>query len=95
MSTARECETVTGLRGVPRPFWYALVMVFISMLLSTGLTIWYAHQVGEETGRKFCSIVVRLDDTYRAHPPETETGREIAEDMARLRADLHCNERGM
>lgn len=37
-----------------------------------------------------CALIVTLDNTYRANPPTTTTGQEVAANVHKLRMDLGC-----
>ena len=83
--------------------WYAVVMVFLSIGVAVGVNIWYTQRVAaasraaneetvRETSQKWCKIVTTLDNAYRAQPPTSPTGRQLAQDMHQLRIDLDCKE---
>ena len=68
-----------------------------------GVNIWYTQRVAaasraaneetvRETSQKWCKIVTTLDNAYRAQPPTSPTGRQLAQDMHQLRIDLDCKE---
>lgn len=72
------------------PAWYALAVIVLSTLTMALLAIGIAQHTARESERKWCSIVVTLDDAYRQTPPSSTVGRQLAADMAQLRRDLGC-----
>ena len=44
----------------------------------------------EENDRKWCTLLVEMDEAYGASPPSTETGRRIAQAIHQRRVDLGC-----
>ena len=62
----------------------------VSMALTAGVAVWQARQAVHETEQRWCGLVSTLDDTYRTTPPQTEAGRRVAEQIARLRAEFGC-----
>ncbi len=75
---------------LPRSYRYALAMAFVSMLLLTVVSVLYAQHAVDRGGRKFCTLVVGLDEANHESPPLTDRGRQLADDMTRLRRDLGC-----
>jgi hypothetical protein len=69
---------------------YALVAVYVSMVVLTMASLLYAQHVAESSARKWCSLVSTLDDAYRGQPPTTPTGERVASDIHQLRRDLRC-----
>lgn len=83
----------------PAPMWYVLVTVMVSMLLVSGAGIWYTNHVDakrehaeRESDRNWCSIVGTMNQAFNdpANPPQTEIGRQLAADFAKLYAELDC-----
>lgn len=82
----------------PIPRWYALMSMFIGVAVSLGITLWYITVVdrqsdrdNEANDRKWCTLLVELDDAYSAGPrPTTEVGRRVADAIHQLRIDLGC-----
>ena len=79
---------LTRVRG-----WYALSAVYVSMLALAVGSVIYSNRVASSSTRKFCSVVVTLDDAYRSLPPTSPIGKKLALDMHQLRNQLHCTER--
>lgn len=83
-------ERIRELRRLVRRGWYVLVVSFVAAFMAAAAAMIYANRVAHESERKWCGIVVTLDDAYDVNPPETPAGRRIADDLARLRADFGC-----
>lgn len=74
----------------PVPRWYVMAAILVSSL-SIGLaSVVYANHVALESERKWCSIVATMDDAYKAQPPITESGKNVARDIDKLRSSLRC-----
>ncbi|TDB70394.1 hypothetical protein [Micromonospora sp. KC723] len=68
-------------------------VVFASLLFAAAVAISsmvYANSVARTSERSLCDLVVRLDDTYRATPPQNATGRQLAAEIGHLRSELDC-----
>lgn len=64
---------------------YALCALAVSLI---GLTIagyLYTNKVGTDSVRRFCGIIVISDNVYRANPPQSEIGRQLAAEFHKLR----------
>ena len=84
-----------GLLTTPR--WYLLVAVVVSMMMLAAAGIVYTNwaiargaAAERESDRRWCQLLTTLDDAYQAAPPQTETGRRLAADVHKLRAELGC-----
>ncbi len=84
-----------------RPSWYSWVVVIGTSLVSSMLALLVALQMNArsearerqarvDSDRKWCSIVVTLDEGYRKAPPSTPTGQSLAKAVDELRRDLPC-----
>jgi len=73
-----------------RPTWYFLVVIYLSMFALVVGTMLYTNYVAEENNRKWCHLLVTLDESYSSTPPVSALGRKIAADIHGLRADLKC-----
>jgi hypothetical protein len=49
-----------------------------------------AEQREREADRRWCELLVTMDDAYGSTPPQTELGRRIATAMHQLRTDFGC-----
>ncbi|MFE9960108.1 hypothetical protein [Micromonospora sp. NPDC005299] len=67
-----------------------MITSFLFALVATISSMVYANSVARHSVQDLCSLVVTLDDTYRATPPQTPTGRQIADQMSQLRTRLDC-----
>lgn len=43
-----------------------------------------------EADRRWCELLITLDDAYGATPPQSSTGQRLAADVHNLRVDLGC-----
>jgi len=55
------------------------------------ISIWWASRVDELSNQRWCGMVVTLDNTYRDKPPNSDLGRQLAEEFKKLRHDFGCN----
>jgi CHASE1-domain containing sensor protein len=79
------------------PRWLLLVAMLGSIfLVSIGGVAYTNHVDGKresferEADRRWCQLLVTLDDAYRSAPPATETGRRVAGAVHALRVSLKC-----
>jgi hypothetical protein len=73
-----------------RPGWYWWLIMVVTAVVGPGLAIWVSAANQHRSEQALCEVVVLSDDAYRAHPPATPTGQQIAAAMARLREKYHC-----
>lgn len=81
------------LHGERNAVWYDLTAIFISIVLCVSLGVFntiYAHNQARRTEQKFCRVVGVQVEAYRQVPPQTDTGKKIADAMTRLSHDLKC-----
>jgi hypothetical protein len=71
------------------PWWYVLLASFVSSLLTGVLSLVLAVHYAQETGRKFCDVLIAQDSPES--PPTTERGKVIAEKIRELRRSLDCD----
>jgi hypothetical protein len=71
--------------GAMRP-WFNVLVLALGLGLLAGFTITYVS----EQQRKICGLIVLMDDTYRANPPPSETGRRMQDEVRRYRARIGC-----
>lgn len=82
---------------------YVLLLALVASALAAGAAMVYANRVARaaearanaesaESDRRWCTVLGRLTGTYNdpASPPQTELGRQIAEDFRVLLASLGC-----
>lgn len=74
-------------------FTCTLVMFIVSLVYAThaaNAAVARANQSTATQTRQFCSLMTTLDDTYRATPPSTLTGKRVAAEVHALRLGLGC-----
>lgn len=83
--------------ALSKPRWYALLMVVLSMIVLTGLSVgWTSYVDGQreqserEADRRWCVLLVIVDDAYSDAPPTTETGRRLAEAYRQMLKAFDC-----
>ena len=69
-----------------------LAVVFTSVLVMTGLNVFYSNERIKESNRYFCDIVMTVNDAYRDSPtpPQTELGKKLQQQYADLERRLQC-----
>ncbi len=84
-------------RELPVSAWRTLVVAVACMvILAVAGVLYTGHAIREqdraerEQDRRWCALLVTLDDQYRAPPPTTETGRRVAAAIAFLRESFGC-----
>lgn len=80
-------EDARGSRRRGAYFWAVMV---VYMVAGPAVAIWVSQANQHRSERAWCGIITTLDDTYRATPPTTPVGRQIAAAMAKLRRDYRC-----
>ena len=83
--------------GTPMPRWYALVVTVSSVallalagVLYTNYSLGEADKTERENDRRWCQLLVTLDDAYSTVPPTSALGRRVADAIHALRTDLEC-----
>jgi hypothetical protein len=74
-------------------FTCTLIMFIVSLVYAThaaNAAVDRANQSTATQTRQFCSLMTTLDDTYRATPPATLTGKRVAAEVHSLRLGLGC-----
>jgi hypothetical protein len=81
-----------------RPGWYRWVAVIASSLgfslAAIGVSkvaIDREQQAREIADKRWCTIIVTLDDAYEETPPQTPAGQNVARAIKGLRGDLGCS----
>lgn len=79
------------------PRWYRFAAVVASLIvLGVGSVSWTAYvdhkreKAERESDRRWCDLLVTLDNAYAAGTPTTEIGRQVAAAIHNLRVDLDC-----
>lgn len=75
---------------IPKSIWYSVIASYVSGILITISMFVYTNYIDDQSNRRWCTIVVTLDDTYKQTPPLTEVGKKIAESIHDLRIEFDC-----
>ncbi|WKU08020.1 hypothetical protein [Micromonospora sp. HUAS LYJ1] len=77
--------------------WQVLVVVLVTAVLAAGLALvsasrsaGVAEDARRESERRWCGVVVALDDAYQESRPVTPAGQRIADSIAQLRREFGC-----
>lgn len=78
-------------------WWYWLLALGgVAFTILSGL--FYVDRVQEQTlrverenDRKWCALIVPLDDAYQSSTPSTPLGIKVRDAIHKLRSDLGCN----
>lgn len=73
-----------------RPGWLWWAAMLASSLTTGLVAIVVARNGVAESQRKWCAVVVTLDDAYHETPPTTAAGRNLADSIAQLRREIGC-----
>lgn len=76
--------------GQRRVIAYMVAIAFTSTLIGSGASLAVAWRANEESDKKWCSVVVTLDNAWHEAPPTTKSGKNLAADISALRKSLHC-----
>lgn len=70
---------------------YAVVVAFIACAAIAFASVAYSSHVQRETDKKWCTLMVTLDEAYSgAQKPTTPLGQRVAAAIHDLRTDLDC-----
>lgn len=69
---------------------YALLMGVSATLLAVGVNIAYTKNSVTKSDREWCELLVTLDTAYSQTPPQSETGRKVANEIHHLRVSRKC-----
>lgn len=81
--------------------WYALLISFIACVVVALASVFYASNVQEQSERRWrdqqrqsdqrwCALLVQLTNAQDKSPPATQSGREFAAELVRLRDSFGC-----
>ncbi|MEU7771216.1 hypothetical protein AB0C44_07810 [Micromonospora taraxaci] len=77
--------------------WHVLLVVLLTAVVTFTLALVSAsrsaalsERARDESERRWCGVVVALDDAYRESQPQTPAGRRIADSIAQLRTEFGC-----
>jgi hypothetical protein len=76
---------------VPRKL--LVTWLVVTGLLFTGIlaSFQYTNYVDRRSNNDLCGLVNAFDDTYKATPPPSDTGKVLAREMIRLRDRFKCS----
>lgn len=75
----------------PRRVLYALIVALVTAISVASISVYYANYVDRKSNQRWCGMVVALDNTYREKPPNSDLGRDLANEFRKLRHDFDCN----
>lgn len=70
--------------------WYLLVVILVTSLTLAGFNVWYTQRVAAKADQRWCNQVSAQAAVYREVPPQTATGKRLAQANADRLAELHC-----
>lgn len=70
--------------------WWVLVVCLVASLATGAASMVYANRAAAESERKWCVLLVLLDEAYSSTPAQTELGRRVAEAVSQLRDGFAC-----
>ena len=76
---------------IDRRIVVAILMCFLSCVLMCVMTFVFTVRVAREGVHNFCDLLGTYDQVYREHPPTTETGRTLAQQIHELVERLECS----
>lgn len=92
-----DTPTVTVDKPLSKPRWLVLATVFFSVALLTVAGVLYTGYVDgkreaaeREADRRWCDLLVTLDDAYGTGTPTTDIGKRVAAAVHTLRVELDC-----
>ncbi len=68
----------------------AALLTVAGTLISVSISERNARETDAESNRKWCVLLVSIDDVYQETPPTTATGRNFAAGIHQLRTDFSC-----
>lgn len=73
-----------------RRLWALIATVFASVAALAVVGILYVNHAVTEEGRVQCDVYTLLNDSYKAAPPTTQTGRQFAAAIRKVVDQLGC-----
>jgi hypothetical protein len=77
--------------------WYPLLVLFIVLVIAAVFNVIYTNRVHKQSeqqerdnDRKWCALLVPMDEAYEGTPPTTPTGKKIADAISQRRTELGC-----
>lgn len=79
--------------GETQLFWTAIMML-VAFAALVSFQIIYTNRKAVEADRRWCDMIIGLDDNYRAAPPGSLPPRTVvfAKQIHKLRQDLRCKD---
>ncbi|KAB1946084.1 hypothetical protein F8271_07740 [Micromonospora sp. ALFpr18c] len=65
--------------------WQTLVVALLFAVLTGAASMAYSNRAAAALERKWCDLLSTFDDAYRETPPQTPTGKKIADRLRELR----------
>lgn len=78
------------MKGPSQPIWYGLLACLVSMVAIASATVVISDRTARESEQKWCRVLTVMTDSWKAAPPPSESGRRLAVEIARLRAEFGC-----
>lgn len=72
------------------PTWYLLVVILLTSLSLAAANVWYTQRIANRADQRWCAQVSAQAAVYREVPPQTATGRRLAQANADRLAELRC-----
>lgn len=68
------------------------LLALLGVLIAVSFNFWYTAHVNEQNDKRWCSLMVNLDNRYQALPPGNidPAAKEFADNIHDLRKDFHC-----
>lgn len=71
---------------------WRVAVLYITMVVLTSVSIFYSYHTNLQSDRKFCEIVMNINDAYEAsEEPRTELGKKLRKNYADLERSLNCD----
>lgn len=71
---------------------YMLTAILLSSFMTALLSLALAAHFYKVSERKWCDVIVTIDDANHETPPATTSGRNFAAKISTLRSRLDCEE---
>lgn len=92
-----DTPKVEASKPLSKPRWAVIATVFLSTLaLAIAGFSWTGYVDNQreaserEADRRWCALLVTLDEAYSTVPPTSELGRRVANAIHTLRVELKC-----
>lgn len=69
---------------------YVVTTSVIAVLLLFIAGYFYIDYVDQQSNRRWCGLVTLMDGEYKEHPPQTTTGKGMAEEIDKLHHEFEC-----